>query len=107
MSQIQQNQNSTQNIINPIQNINYQQIPISNNETPIINSNKLDEDKSITTSFYLRNLIQNNEINALSQFLKDNKLSKQNLSIGIFILLQKYEKSQIIYTIYDLYFLQV
>ena len=36
MSQIQQNQNSTQNIINPIQNINYQQIPISNNETPII-----------------------------------------------------------------------
>ena len=102
MSQIQQNQNSTQNIINPIQNINYQQIPISNNETPIINSNKLDEDKSITTSFYLRNLIQNNEINALSQFLKDNKLSKQNLSIGIFILLQKYEKSQIIYKMFDL-----
>ena len=102
MSQIQQNQNSTQNMINPTQNINYQQIQIPNNETTISNTNKLNEDNSLTTSFYLRNFIQSNDITELSQFLKDNKLSKQNLSIGIFILLQKYEKSPIIYKMFDL-----
>jgi hypothetical protein len=94
MSQIQQNQNSTQNMINPTQNINYQQIQIPNNETTISNTNKLNEDNSLTTSFYLRNFIQSNDITELSQFLKDNKLSKQNLSIGIFILLKNMKNLQ-------------
>ena len=104
MSQIQQNQNSTQNLINPIQNINYQQIQIPNNEINL-NSNKLTDEKSITQSFYLRNLIQSNDINALSQFLQDNKLSMKTLLTGIFILLQKYEKSDLIYKMFDLLFL--
>ena len=102
MSQLQQNQISNQNLINSLSNTNYQQIPNSNQETQNINLNKVNEDIPITQTFYLRNLIQSNDIEALTKFLKENKLSKQTLLTGIFILIQKYEKSPIIYKMFDL-----
>ena len=102
MSQLQQNQISNQNLINSLSNTNYQQIPNSNQETQNINLNKVNEDIPITQTFYLRNLIQSNDIEALTKFLKENKLSKQTLLTGIFILIQKYEKSPIIYKLFNL-----
>ena len=102
MSQLQQNQISNQNLINSLSNTNYQQIPNSNQDTQNINLNKVNEDIPITQTFYLRNLIQSNDIEALTKFLKENKLSKQTLLTGIFILIQKYEKSPIIYKLFNL-----